>query len=237
MWRGVWGSGACRTADRMRCRSARLVTLPPRPPIPALPFLSSPAPSSSHTAGRRTHWRVRDSHSRRRDSTRFHLMRLDSPQAVARDSHSVWAACVSGAGIFNWASELRYFTDTGGQGTSRTRNRTRETRPDRTHEIRRDRTRETQTDEICSARRAFSLAFSSSLLGRRAAAAAQAVARADHRPAAAPCRPLLGQPRPSAPRHCLRLLARRPRRQHDGAIAAHPGPARSPFTTTAPLHR
>lgn len=40
---------------------------------------------------------------------------LNALQAVARDSHTVWAAAVSNAGIFNWISELRYFTDSGGQ--------------------------------------------------------------------------------------------------------------------------
>ena len=34
-------------------------------------------------------------------------------QAVTRDP-DVFAAGVSGAGIFNWISELRYYTDTGG---------------------------------------------------------------------------------------------------------------------------
>ena len=38
---------------------------------------------------------------------------LNALQAVTRDP-DVFAAGVSGAGIFNWVSELRYFTDTGG---------------------------------------------------------------------------------------------------------------------------
>jgi dipeptidyl aminopeptidase/acylaminoacyl peptidase len=40
---------------------------------------------------------------------------LNALQAVARDSHTVWAAAVSGAGIFNWLGSMRYVTDTGGQ--------------------------------------------------------------------------------------------------------------------------
>ena len=38
---------------------------------------------------------------------------LNALQAVTRDP-GLFAAGVSGAGIFNWVSELRYYTDTGG---------------------------------------------------------------------------------------------------------------------------